>query len=147
MPSSTGGEGRVIHGPSGIGKSALVGRVLREFAAPPVSSLSGRCYENESVPYKALDGLIDDLSRYLSWIPSQDVEELMPPDVAELTRVFPVMLQVHAIANTPADRRREAPTLSISAGERSSAARAAGATGASPASGDRNRRPAVGRRR
>jgi hypothetical protein len=79
-----------IHGPSGIGKSALVRRVLREFATRAgVVVLSGRCYENESVPYKALDGLIDDLSRYLTSIPRHDVEDLMPPDVAALTRVFP----------------------------------------------------------
>ena len=39
-----------IHGPSGIGKSALVRRVLREFATRPGVVLSGRCYENESVP-------------------------------------------------------------------------------------------------
>ena len=66
--------------------------------------LSGRCYENESVPYKALDGVVDDLSRYLGSIPRQHVERLMPPDVPALTRVFPVLLQVDAIADARRDQ-------------------------------------------
>ena len=97
-----------LHGPSGIGKSALVGCFLggvRE--RPDTVVLSGRCYENESVPYKAVDGIIDDLSRYLGSIPRQDVERLLPPDVSALTRVFPVLLQVEAIAQL---RRLQEPS-------------------------------------
>ena len=47
-----------VHGPSGIGKSTLVRRFLRSLTTRrDVVVLSGRCYENESVPYKALDGV------------------------------------------------------------------------------------------
>jgi hypothetical protein len=32
--------------------------------------LMGHCHENETVPFKALDDLIDHLSQYLSALPS-----------------------------------------------------------------------------
>ena len=94
-----------VYGPSGIGKSALVRRFVGQLGArDDVVVLSGRCYENESVPFKALDGVVDDLSRYLRSIPCQDVEKLLPPDVPALTRVFPVLLQVDAIAHAHRDQ-------------------------------------------
>ena len=95
-----------VSGPSGIGKSALVRCFVSQIAgADEVLVLAGRCYENESVPFKALDGVIDDLSRHLASLPRHDVESLLPPDVAALTRVFPVLLQVHAIAALRPDRQ------------------------------------------
>jgi len=97
-----------ISGPSGIGKTALIRHFVgRIAAADDVLVLSGRCYENESVPFKALDGVIDDLSHHLASIPRPDVERLLPPDVAALTRVFPVLLQVRAIAALRHDRPLE----------------------------------------
>jgi eukaryotic-like serine/threonine-protein kinase len=89
-----------VYGPSGIGKSALVRCFLnRVRERGSTVMLAGRCYVNESVPYKAVDGMIDDLSRYLGSIPRRDVESLLPRDVSALTRVFPVLLQVGAIAH------------------------------------------------
>ena len=48
-----------VHGESGVGKSALVRRFVDALKSPPRALvLFGRCYERESVPYKALDGVI-----------------------------------------------------------------------------------------
>jgi eukaryotic-like serine/threonine-protein kinase len=97
-----------VYGPSGIGKSALVRTFLsRVSASDNVVVLSGRCYENESVPYKALDGVVDDLSRYLGSISRQDVANLVPDEVPALTRVFPVLLQVGGIADLRQGRSLE----------------------------------------
>ena len=91
-----------IHGPSGIGKSALVRRFLDQLpASDDLVILRGRCYERESVPYKALDGVIDSLSHYLGALPRAQAEALMPRDVLALSRLFPVMLQVEAVAASP----------------------------------------------
>jgi hypothetical protein len=91
-----------ISGPSGMGKTALLRQFLSQIVgADGVIVLSGRCYENESVPYKALDGVVDALSRRLTSMPGEDVERLLPSDAAALTPVFPVLLQVHAVAAAP----------------------------------------------
>src|SRR5207248_6906678 len=76
-----------------VGKTALV----RTFAARlaqtdrEVVVLSGRCYERESVPYKAVDGVVDSISRLLSRLPRDDADELLPPNANLLSQLFPVL--------------------------------------------------------
>ena len=99
-----------VHGESGVGKTALVRNFLddlRDHQSETVI-LEGRCYERESVPYKALDGVVDSLTKYLMALPESKAEALMPRDVLALARLFPVMLQVDAVFNAP-QREQEIP--------------------------------------
>jgi serine/threonine protein kinase len=89
-----------LHGTSGIGKTALVRRFLDTLRRDDVVILSGRCYERESMPYKALDSLIDSLSQYLKRLPVDRAEALLPRDILALARVFPVLRRVEAVAGT-----------------------------------------------
>lgn len=92
----------LIRGNSGIGKTELAAQFLHELAKrDDVVILAGRCFEQETVPYKALDGLIDRLSRYLVQLPYGEAAALLPREVAPLAQVFPVLLRVQAIANAP----------------------------------------------
>ncbi|MCU1327600.1 MAG: ATPase/protein kinase family protein [Bryobacterales bacterium] len=95
----------LVRGPSGIGKSALIDRFLNDIAGEhdPAARviLTGRCYESESMPYKAVDGVIDRLAKYMAGLPRHEAAALAPRDASALVQVFPVLRQVHAIALAP----------------------------------------------
>lgn len=99
-----------VHGESGVGKTALIKNFLDDLRDHQRDTviLEGRCYERESVPYKALDGVVDSLTKYLMALPESKAEALMPRDVLALARLFPVMLQVDAVFNAP-QREQEIP--------------------------------------
>jgi serine/threonine protein kinase len=90
-----------VRGVSGMGKSALVRHFLDTFAGDETVILEGRCYEREAVPYKAVDNLIDTLSRYLSRLPEHRAAELLPREVHALVQLFPVLERAPAIAAAP----------------------------------------------
>jgi hypothetical protein len=105
-----------LHGPSGIGKTALMQRFIeQEVAGRDALVLRSRCHERETVPYQGLDGAVDGLSRYLGGLPPAELAALMPADAAPLARLFPVM-QVLAAGQAssgpdpadPAELRRRA---------------------------------------
>jgi len=100
------GSGRVVfvHGASGMGKTSLARQVLEELRwLHDAVILEGRCYERESVPFKAFDAVIDALCKYLGGLPRPEVEALIPRDVLALAQAFPVLRRVEAIAEA---RRR-----------------------------------------
>lgn len=88
-----------LHGRSGVGKSALVQKFLNEIQEQESAMiLSGRCYEQETVPYKAFDSVIDTLAVELNRMQVQLVEESLPPGISALARIFPVLGSVPAVA-------------------------------------------------
>ncbi len=91
-------------GESGIGKSTLLRQFLDSVAAtaPTPLVLRSRCHEHESVPFNAVDGVIDALADHLAQRPAAEVEALLPPQAALLTRVFPVLGRVPALADAGA---------------------------------------------
>jgi serine/threonine protein kinase len=92
-----------VYGSSGAGKSALVHRFLDEVAdVPETVVVAGRCLEQESVPFKALDSLIDSLARHLRQLSPVELQAVMPRDIRALARVFPVLWQISAAAEAPA---------------------------------------------
>ena len=95
----------LVSGSSGIGKTTLIQRFLKEVGqAPRTLILSGRCYEREAVPFKGLDSAVDELSRWLSLLPQAEVAGVLPRDARELLRVFPALRSVPALERLGSDR-------------------------------------------
>jgi len=87
-----------LTGASGMGKSAVAQVFLDGVVdAGEALVLRGRVYERESVPFKAIDGVVDALSRYLVHAEREGEAVDLPSDVALLARVFPVLLRVGGI--------------------------------------------------
>lgn len=84
----------LIHlcGSSGIGKSAF----LKEWTdrlerGSSTLVFSGRCFEGESVPFQAIDDLVDSIAQYLRRLPAGQVDRFLPRNFAALVRMFPVL--------------------------------------------------------
>ena len=88
------------HGISGVGKTALVDHFL-ESAADKSVLLRGRCYEQESVPYKAVDSAIDALCQQLLRFSRRRLTSLLPDHMALLSRLFPVLRRLEEDAWWP----------------------------------------------
>jgi eukaryotic-like serine/threonine-protein kinase len=78
----------LVEGESGMGKSILVRHFLDSIAHEALI-FSGRCYERDSVPYKAVDEIIAALGHYLRELPPELAETLLPPGADLLAQVFP----------------------------------------------------------
>lgn len=96
----------IVAGPSGIGKTALLDELVRELRDQRAETvvLRGRCYEREAVPYKAFDGVVDALSRYLSRAGDEFVQQVIPRRPAAMLRLFPVLARVPALSERTLDQ-------------------------------------------
>ncbi len=88
-----------VEGASGLGKTALVRRFLDEVSDSGTLILRGRCYAEETVPYKAFDGIVDALTRYLVQLAPHQVVSLLPPSTALAARLFPVLRRIPVFAS------------------------------------------------
>ena len=87
----------LLRGPSGMGKTALAARFLATLSRDPRNLVvSGRCYEREAVPFKAVDSVVDELSEWLTHLRIAERETLRPPTSPALARIFPVLSDMAA---------------------------------------------------
>ncbi|MCO6454258.1 MAG: protein kinase [Pirellulaceae bacterium] len=88
----------LVSGPPGAGKSALVSHFLDSLGTEPRCVVfRGRCRENESVPYKGFDMVVDALARFLRRLPMSKAEGLLARDKVALRRQFPVLETIPAV--------------------------------------------------
>ncbi len=87
----------LVHGASGIGKTALVNHFVSGVQDDRHLVLRSRCYQNESLPFKALDGLADALGEYLNATDQNLVTSVLPHQVQYLARLFPTLRLVPVI--------------------------------------------------
>jgi tRNA A-37 threonylcarbamoyl transferase component Bud32 len=81
-----------VHGESGVGKTALVRHFTQRLQEERgVVVLWGRYYERELVPFRAFDGVLDDLARFLLRLPRDEARDLLPAQLPLLAEVFPVL--------------------------------------------------------
>jgi serine/threonine protein kinase/CRP-like cAMP-binding protein len=92
----------LVRGAAGLGKTALLDRFVDDVSKhTDTLVLSGRCYSRESVPYKALDAVVDALSRHLKKLAPEELDALLPRNVFDLLRLFPVLERVEGIRRSP----------------------------------------------
>ena len=103
----------LVHGDSGVGKSALLRHFLDAAAADPRTLvLAGRCYERESVPYKAVDQAISALGHHLGRLPPERLVELLPERIDRVANIFPVFRELRRAESTGAPAALAEPTTS-----------------------------------
>lgn len=81
-----------VHGESGVGKTSLVRHFTQSLEKrPDTLVLAGRCYERESMPFKAIDGVIDALGRHMMRLGKGEASAIMPVQAGLLAQAFPVL--------------------------------------------------------
>jgi tetratricopeptide (TPR) repeat protein len=81
----------LVTGKSGVGKTALIRRFLRDLGTTASLVVSGRCYEQELIPYNALDEIVDAIAAYLRSLPSRQRNAIVDRDTALAARILPAL--------------------------------------------------------
>ncbi len=82
----------LIEGVSGIGKTALIESFLESVdVAPGTLVFRGKCYEQENVPYKALDAVIDGIGGYLRTLPESIRTTIFTEETRGAAHLFPTL--------------------------------------------------------
>ncbi len=98
-----------VSGGAGMGKSTLVQHFLDELEpSGEVAILCGRAYERESVPYKAVDSLVDSLATLLCRLEGAEGPISTPKHAPALARLFPVLKRVPSFAELPEQAVKDA---------------------------------------
>ncbi len=92
----------VVVGTSGIGKTTLVNTFLGAARNPGPTAdvpmiLQGRCHERETVPFKAFDSVVDNLSHRLAKFSGEDLTFVLPDGILYLAEIFPVLRRLKLI--------------------------------------------------
>ena len=82
-----------VRGVSGVGKSTLVARFLAHHARD-AWVCEGRCFEQETVPWKALDAVVDGLVAIVARATPDERAAWMPEAAGALARMFPAVARV-----------------------------------------------------
>ncbi len=100
--SSGGFASFLLEGEPGVGKTELVEHfVARLGSGPrPLVVLRGRCYEQEHVPFKGIDAVVDSLTRYLKSLRDEHVRRLLPARMNLVAALYPVLYRVSAVADS-----------------------------------------------
>jgi eukaryotic-like serine/threonine-protein kinase len=95
----------LVRGAPGTGKTSVVREFVKRIKQrEQIHALKGRCYQWETVPYKALDGVMDNLTRVLRRLDHREVEQYSVDELSCLAHLFPVLRRVDALRlDSPAD--------------------------------------------
>ena len=96
-----------VEGESGVGKSALIAEFARRVPGARALSLRGRCYEHESVPYKALDEVIDLLAATVAELHADGLALDAAADADLAAELFPALASIGSKQTLLPERRSD----------------------------------------
>jgi serine/threonine protein kinase len=88
-----------VHGSIGAAKTNLARGCVAEAEQRGALVLRGRCRTEETLSFNALDEVVDDLSHALEHMPYLELISVLPPHVASLPRLFPVLGRLEAASD------------------------------------------------